>query len=232
MVETVPDTRRRIWLLGVDALGVVHVEAEEIDQLAGAVNLGLVCGLALAQHGCRVQELPMGAGQHLSGPEEDGGAVFEPPVAPVLLGLYRGLDRALDGAPIGLMGLGQHPPVTMRRNHVMGVAGSNLSPVYYRRDIGLPGTYRSQRRLEGGTFGRVRGIVEHRFIAGVGNVRGTAHHCTRSQRSGEDNQKSPAGGFPGPARRGWSSRVNPFCLMMAFPSGESTKRTKASAARA
>jgi hypothetical protein len=36
VVHPVPHAGRRVRLLPVDLLGVVHVEAEEVDQLAGA----------------------------------------------------------------------------------------------------------------------------------------------------------------------------------------------------
>src|SRR3954447_3006406 len=47
--------------------------------------------------------------------------------------------------------------------------------------------------------------------------------------SGEDNQNSPGGGFPGPATSGWSSRVKPSSLRIDLPLGDRTNRTNAAA---
>ena len=50
VLQPVPDARRRHGLLRVDARQVVGVEAPEVDQLGGGVDLGLVRGLRLVEH--------------------------------------------------------------------------------------------------------------------------------------------------------------------------------------
>ncbi len=55
----------------------MHVEAQEVDQLAGRVDLGLLGGLGLAEHGGGGQGLAPGAGQQVGGLEEDRGAGVE-----------------------------------------------------------------------------------------------------------------------------------------------------------
>lgn len=49
-----------LGLLGQDLGVVVGVEAEEVDRLGGAVDLGLVAGLALAEHRRGVQDVAVG----------------------------------------------------------------------------------------------------------------------------------------------------------------------------
>ncbi len=76
MLEVVPAAGRRLGLLGVDLLHVVGVEAPEVDQLAGGIDLGLVDRLGLAQHGGGVDHLPVGPGQQVGGLQEDGRPVL------------------------------------------------------------------------------------------------------------------------------------------------------------
>ena len=77
LLQHVPHAGRAVGLLAHDLLGVVGIEAPEIDQFAGAVDLGLEGVLALAQHGGGVQHLAIAAGQQLGGLQQDGGAVLE-----------------------------------------------------------------------------------------------------------------------------------------------------------
>ena len=54
-------------LLGVELLRVVRVEAPEVDQLAGRVDLGLEDRLRLAEHGGGVERGAPGGGEQLGG---------------------------------------------------------------------------------------------------------------------------------------------------------------------
>ena len=135
VIHPVPRARRRVGLLAVDPLGVVHVEPEEVDQLAGAVDLRLERGLALAQHGGGVEPLPGRRGQQVRGLEEDRGAVLEPPVAPVALGLHRRPHRRVDGRAVGLVQGGQHPRMAVGRDDVMGDPAPDLAPADHGRNV-------------------------------------------------------------------------------------------------
>ena len=90
----------------------------------------------------------MSGRQHLRRPQEDRGPVFEAPVPPIALGLDGRVDRGFDGAAVGLMGLGQHSLVTVRRNHVVGHSAANLAATDDGRDIRLAGAHRTQRCFE------------------------------------------------------------------------------------
>ena len=82
VLEPVPRAGRRPRLLGQQPPGVVHVVPPEVDQLAGRVDLGLVGGLGLAEHGGGVDGGAPRPGQQVGGAQEDGGAVVEGQLAP------------------------------------------------------------------------------------------------------------------------------------------------------
>ena len=130
VVHPVPHARRGVGLLPVDPLGVVDVEAEEVDQLAGAVDLGLVGGLALAQHGGRVEPLAVGRGQQVGRLEEDRRAILEAPVGPVALRLDGRGHGGVDRRAVGLVQPGQHPLVAVRARRRPGWprSGSRARP--------------------------------------------------------------------------------------------------------
>src|SRR5215207_2886356 len=134
----------------------MHVEPQEIDQLAGTVDFRLIGRLALAQHRGRIEELSVGAGQQFGGPEEHGRPVFEAPVPPIPLSLDRSLYCLAYGFPVRLVHLRQHPLVAMRGNHVMGDATADFTAADDGRYISRAGTYGTERRFERGSFGRSR----------------------------------------------------------------------------
>ena len=175
VVHPVPRPRHRLGLLLVDPLGERDVEPQEVDQLAGAVDLGLEGGLALAQHGGRVDQLAALPGEQVRGAEEDRGPVLEAPVGPVALGLDRRPHGRLDGGGIGVVDLGENPLVAVGRDHVVGVAAADFLPADHHGDIHLLGRLALERRLERGPLRGARGIAQHRLVAGSGDVGDTAH---------------------------------------------------------
>ena len=72
------------------------VIAPKVDQFAGGVDLGLVNGFALAEHGGAVEDGAIGAGKQFGGFEKDGGAVFPWGVGPVGAGIEGGFDGEVD----------------------------------------------------------------------------------------------------------------------------------------
>ena len=71
VVRAVPHARGADRLLGQDLPGELDVEPPEVDQLARAVDLGLVGGLRLPEHGRGVERLPPGAGEEFRGSLKD-----------------------------------------------------------------------------------------------------------------------------------------------------------------
>jgi hypothetical protein len=168
-------------LLLIDPLCVVDVEAEKIDQLTGAVDLGLEGGLALAQHGGGVEQLPVGSGEQLGSPEKDRRPVLEAPMAPVSLGLHGRLDRRFDGGSIGLVSASQDSAMAVGRDHVMSPAGADLVTTHHGRYVSLPGADRTQCLLESRALGGSRRVAQHRLVSRNRNVPSTTHHSPKAR---------------------------------------------------
>lgn len=97
VLDTVPDTRRVVHGLGVvELLGVVNVEAEEVSQLGGGIDLGLPSVLALAEHGSGHDVVSVLGGDEVGGLEEDGSSVVEGECLPGGLGSQSSVDSSRD----------------------------------------------------------------------------------------------------------------------------------------
>lgn len=93
VLEAVPHAGRVVLgLLAVQLLGVLHVEAEEVCQLGGGVDLGLPGVFALAEHGGGHDVVAVLAGDQVGGLEKDGGAVCKGERLPCRLCGQRGVD--------------------------------------------------------------------------------------------------------------------------------------------
>ena len=115
VLDPVPDAGGGDRLIGQDLPGERDVEAPEVDQLAGRVDLGLVRGLGLAEHGGRGEPLAPRTGQQVGGAEEDRGALVERRGAqPAAAGRLDGVGR------VGVRGVGRgaHPGVPVRLDDV------------------------------------------------------------------------------------------------------------------
>ena len=126
VLHAVPDAGRRDRLLGVDPRHVLDVEAEEVDQLARGVDLGLVRGLRLAEHRGRVERVAPRAGEQLGGAEEDGGAVLPRPARPVLPRRRGGVDRLLHVLGARLVDVGEDVLLVVRHHGRARVAGRDV----------------------------------------------------------------------------------------------------------
>jgi hypothetical protein len=104
-------------------LGEVRAEAEEVDDLARRVDLGLERGLALAEHGRRVELGPPRAGEQVRGLEEDRARSSQGMLRPLACAASSGRDR-----PFDLLGAG---PVRRASTWpwACGMTTSNVSPV-------------------------------------------------------------------------------------------------------
>ena len=95
-LELVPHARRRVRLLGGDALGEVRVPAPEVDRLAGGVDLGLVRRLRLPEHRRRVHDRTVLGGQQLRRAQEDREPLVDRRRRPRSLRRQRRVDGAPD----------------------------------------------------------------------------------------------------------------------------------------
>ena len=124
VLQPVPHARRGDRLLLVDARHVLDVEAPEVDQLAGGVDLGLVCRLRLAEHRRGVERLPPRAGEELGGTKQDRRALLPGRARPVLPRVGRSRDRALDLLRAALV-----RPSASTCERLCGSTASNVLPV-------------------------------------------------------------------------------------------------------
>ena len=130
VVEAVPHARRGDRLLGQQLAGEVDVEAQEVDQLAGGVDLRLVAGLGLAEHGGAVERVAPRAGEQVGGLQEDRGAVLEGHFTPKWGGLLGGRHRRHRIGVGRIVGDSQHMSVLVRLDDVDRLtAGHTLLPI-------------------------------------------------------------------------------------------------------
>lgn len=80
----------------VELLSVVNIEAEEVSQLGGGVDLGLPSVLALAEHGSGHDVVSVLGGDEVGGLEEDGSSVVEGESLPGGLGSQSSVDGSGD----------------------------------------------------------------------------------------------------------------------------------------
>ena len=138
VVEPVPDAgaRRRLLLEQPPAEG--DVEAEEVDQLAGRVDLRLVRRLGLAEHGRRVEPVAPRAGQQVGGLEQDRGPLVVRHRCPAGASRQRRVDR-VGGVLRGWRCAGCPAPRTAR-------AAGRPGPAHRRRAAGRRRSSSSGRR--------------------------------------------------------------------------------------
>ena len=165
VLHAVPDARRRDRLLGVDPRHVLDVEAEEVDQLAGRVDLGLVRGLRLAEHRGRVERVAPRAGEQLGRAEEDGGAVLPRPARPVLPRGGGGVDRLLDVLGARLVDVGEHVLLVVRHDGRARVAGGDVLAADHERDLDPLAGHLREPALERRALGAAGRVVADRLVA-------------------------------------------------------------------
>ena len=164
VLHPVPRSGRRQRLLLVDAEHELHVEAEEVRQLTRRVDLGLVDGLGLSQHGGGVERRAPGAGQELGGAEEDGRAVLPRRPVPLLPRVGGRLDRLLDVRGAAFVHGRQHVALVVWHHRFERVARAHLLAADHERQLELLRLHLVQPALQLLALGRSRRVVLHRFV--------------------------------------------------------------------
>ncbi len=174
VLHPVPRSRRGDRLLGVDAQHVLDVEVPEVDQLAGRVDLGLVRRLRLAEHRGGVEGCAPGAGEQLSGAEEDGRSILPGSAVPVFPGFGRGRDRPFDLGRPAAMDRCEDVVLVVRHHRLECLAGPHLLAADHERDLDLLGLHLAQPVLQLGALGRSGRVRPDRLV----------HRGRRSEESG------------------------------------------------
>jgi len=94
-----PAVPRRAVVVGLVAdklVAEVRVVAPEVDRLASGVDLRLVRGLGLAEHGRCVDRVAPGSGEQSCGAQQHGSALVVRGRGPRLARGERGADRVID----------------------------------------------------------------------------------------------------------------------------------------
>ncbi len=136
----------------MDPLGVVDIEAPEVDQLARRIDLGLERRLALPEHRGGVEHGAPTRREQVCCLEEDGGAIGQAPARPIAPRVPGRFDRGSDLFRAGLMHLGEHVPVTMRHHGIDGLAGSDFLAANDDGDLDLAAAQVFERLLELGAL--------------------------------------------------------------------------------
>jgi hypothetical protein len=132
----------------------VHVEPPEVGQLAGRVDLGLVAGLGLAEHGGGVHPVAPRSGQQVRGAQQDRGALVVGQRAPGRPGPQRRLDRGLGVLGGGVRARPQDVGVVVRGDDVEpGAAGHVLAAVHGDGELVLLTAHLGQRGLQARPLG-------------------------------------------------------------------------------
>ncbi len=95
VVAAIPHPGRVRRLVGQDAVREADVEAQEVDQLAGGIDLGLVHRLRLPEHGGGVDLVAPGRRQQFGRPQEHSGPLVEGQLPPARRREQCGIDGGL-----------------------------------------------------------------------------------------------------------------------------------------
>ena len=152
------------------------VEAPEVDELAGGVDLGLERRLRLAEHGGGVELLSPRPGEQVGGLEDDRAALVERHRAPLGRGVRRGLDGCLGVLGRRVLQDPEHVLVVVRLHDLdLRTATVALAAV----DVGAEGVLLAlQHRdlgLEGSPFGAARCVEQVRLVDGSGRKGDRVH---------------------------------------------------------
>ncbi len=162
----------------------MDVEAPEVHQLAGRVDLGLLGGLGLAEHRGGGDGLAPGARQQVGGLEQDRGAVVEGHRAPGRGGGQGGVDGVL-GVLAGGVGVRTDDGLVVVRLHdVEALAAAHpLLAVDGHRQVDRVAGQLLELRLQAGALRGTGGVAVHRLVVRGGDV-GHGVHVGRLLRSG------------------------------------------------
>ena len=141
-----------------------------------AVDLRLVRGLALSEHGGGVDELAPRAGEELGGAEEDARALVEGRARPRGRGLERRGDGALGDVRASVVPACEEVRVAVRRAHLEARALVHVEAADHVRDVRALVLHALDRGLERGALRRAGRIGEDGLVRREGPGRRDVEH--------------------------------------------------------
>jgi hypothetical protein len=162
----VPHAAARDRLLLVELLGERGVEAPEVDQLARRVDLRLVAGLRLSEHGRRVEALPPRGGQQLGGAQEHRGPRLPAHRRPLAAAVLGGQHRAAHHVGVRHVEAADHLAVVVRHHDRVDAAGVHPLAADDAGDLDLLAGLARQLGLERRALGAARCVAEDRLVDG------------------------------------------------------------------
>ena len=143
VLQPVPDAGRGDGLLLVDARHVADVEAPEVGELAGGVDLRLVRGLRLAEHRRGVERGAPRAGEQVGRAKQHGRALFPRRARPVVPRGGGRVDRLLHVRGVALRHLRQDVSLVVRHHLVERLGELDVLAADHERYLDLlPGELR------------------------------------------------------------------------------------------
>ena len=177
VVHPVPHAVTGHRLLREDPPPETDVEAQEVDQLAGTVDLSLEDGLALAEHRRAVEGVAPRPGEQVGGLEHHGGPVVVRRLAPRGCCPQCGVDGCLPLLGTGLARRTEQGAVTVRLDHRDRLARRLLLyPVDRGRQVHRLACELLEPRLQGGPLTAAGSIGTDRFVDGCRDHGGGVEH--------------------------------------------------------
>ena len=116
--DPVPDARRGVRLVLHQLLQVMSIEGEEVDELGGGGDLGLMRRLGLSEHGGGVEASTVRTSEQGGRAEEDGEALFPGKRHPIVTSGHGGFNGTIDFSRTGGVQLGKDVSVIVGHDDV------------------------------------------------------------------------------------------------------------------
>src|SRR5207302_7541824 len=189
VIEVVPGTRGGNGLLPVDALCEVHVEAEEVDQLACRVDLRLMGRLRLTQHGGGVHDRTVARREQIRGLQEHRRPPLESPPRPVTPGVALRRYRRLHFARPRLLRLREDVALEVGHYDVDRLAGADVLAPDDEGNVGLTRRQVLEGLLELDPLRRGGRVAQNGFVDWGRDFRARVH-AGKIQREPADVQRA------------------------------------------
>ena len=136
----------------IQFLGKPAVEIPEIDQFAGSIDLGLESILTHVQHGRRINNVPVGAGQQFGHLEKNLGPFIERCSGPICPSIFGGADGLGNLCWASLVKPGQNMAVVVGHNTGACITSADFRTADKQWNFNFLGTEFFELSLQAGSF--------------------------------------------------------------------------------